>query len=87
MKMIGTALGAVLLIFAIAINSTTSNINVEIKSSGTVSSKSESGIWLTKVSKLHGPTGQRSEMGLAPAMSGSGLRELDYLIYKIDHVE
>ena len=47
----GAALGAVLLIFAITINSTTSNILTEAKSGGTVTQKSESGIWLSKRSK------------------------------------
>jgi hypothetical protein len=51
MKIIGAALGAVLLIFAITINSTTSNILTEAKSGGTVTLKFETGIWLSKRSK------------------------------------
>lgn len=51
MKIIGAALGAVLLIFAITINSTTSNINTEVKSGGSVTQKYESGIWLNKENK------------------------------------
>jgi hypothetical protein len=51
MKIIGAALGAVLLIFAITINSTTSNIIFEVKSGGTVTNKQETGIWLSKENK------------------------------------
>jgi hypothetical protein len=51
MKIIGAAIGAVLLIFAITINSTTSNILTESKSGDTVTSKTETGIWLTKRNK------------------------------------
>jgi hypothetical protein len=47
MKMIGAAIGVVLLIFAIAENSTTSGINLAVKSGST---KFESGIWLTRQS-------------------------------------
>jgi hypothetical protein len=45
MKMIGAAIGVVLLIFAIAENSTTSGVNTEAK---TGSNKFETGIWLRR---------------------------------------
>jgi len=47
MKMIGAGIGALLLIFALTINSTTSNVLIEFDN-GSGKIKTESGIWLVK---------------------------------------